>query len=221
MNLAKYVDHTLLKQDATRGQIKQLCEEAAEHVFASVCVNPYWVKYSSELLADSEAKVCTVIGFPLGANTTATKVFEAKDAIANGADEVDMVINVGELKNKNYDFVQEDIAAVVEASHPKAIVKVIIETCLLTKEEIVKACELSVAAKADFVKTSTGFSTGGATVEDVKLMKETVGDRALVKASGGVRSLEDAQNMIAVGADRLGTSAGIALVSNTGEFSGY
>lgn len=221
MNLAKYVDHTLLKQDATRDQIKQLCEEAAEYVFASVCVNPYWVKYSSELLADSEAKVCTVIGFPLGANTTATKVFEAKDAIANGADEVDMVINVGELKNKNYDVVQEDIAAVVEASHPKAIVKVIIETCLLTKEEIVKACELSVAAKADFVKTSTGFSTGGATVEDVKLMKETVGDRALVKASGGVRSLEDAQNMIAVGADRLGTSSGIALVSDKGEFTGY
>ncbi|MBO0438572.1 deoxyribose-phosphate aldolase [Vagococcus fluvialis] len=221
MNLAKYVDHTLLKQDATRDQIKQLCEEAAEYVFASVCVNPYWVKYSSELLADSEAKVCTVIGFPLGANTTATKVFEAKDAIANGADEVDMVINVGELKNKNYDFVQEDIAAVVEASHPKAIVKVIIETCLLTKEEIVKACELSVAAKADFVKTSTGFSTGGATVEDVELMKETVGDRAFVKASGGVRSLEDAQNMIEVGADRLGTSSGIALVSDEGEFTGY
>lgn len=221
MNLAKYVDHTLLKQDATRDQIKQLCEEAAEHVFASVCVNPYWVSYASELLADSEAKVCTVIGFPLGANTTTTKVFEAKDAIANGAGEVDMVINVGELKAKNYDFVQKDIEAVVAASHPDVIVKVIIETCLLTKEEIVKACELSVAAKADFVKTSTGFSTGGATVEDVKLMKETVGDNALVKASGGVRSLEDAKNMIAVGADRLGTSSGIALVSDKGEFTGY
>lgn len=221
MNLAKYVDHTLLKQDATRDQVKQLCEEAAEYVFASVCVNPYWVSYASELLADSEAKVCTVIGFPLGANTTTTKVFEAKDAIANGAGEVDMVINVGELKAKNYDFVQKDIEAVVAASHPDVIVKVIIETCLLTKEEIVKACELSVAAKADFVKTSTGFSTGGATVEDVKLMKETVGDNALVKASGGVRSLEDAKNMIAVGADRLGTSSGIALVSDKGEFTGY
>ena len=221
MNLAKYVDHTLLKQDATRDQIKLLCEEAAEHHFASVCVNPYWVSYASELLADSEAKVCTVIGFPLGANTTATKVFETKNAIENGANEIDMVINVGELKAKNYEFVQEDIAAVVEASHPNQIVKVIIETCLLTKEEIVKACELSVAANADFVKTSTGFSTGGATVEDVKLMKETVGDKALVKASGGVRSLEDAKNMIAVGADRLGTSSGIALVSDKGEFTGY
>ena len=221
MNLAKYVDHTLLKQDATKEQIKVLCEEATEHVFASVCVNPYWVNYASQLLNDSEVKVCTVIGFPLGASTSATKFFEAKNAIDNGATEIDMVINVGELKAKHYDDVQADIAAVVKASHPKAIVKVIIETCLLTKEEIVKACELSVAAGADFVKTSTGFSTGGATVEDVKLMKETVGDKALVKASGGVRSLEDAQNMIAAGADRLGTSSGIALVSDKGEFSGY
>lgn len=221
MNLAKYIDHTLLKQDATREQIKLLCEEAAEHVFASVCVNPYWVSYASELLADSEAKVCTVIGFPLGANTTATKVFEAKNAIENGANEIDMVINVGELKGGNFDFVQADIAAVVEASHPTAIVKVIIETCLLTKEEIVKACELSVAAKADFVKTSTGFSTGGATFEDVKLMKETVGDNALVKASGGVRSKEDALKMIELGASRIGTSSGIALVADSGHFKGY
>lgn len=221
MNLAKYVDHTLLKQDATQEQIKQLCEEAAEYVFASVCINPYWVSYASDLLAESDVKVCTVIGFPLGASSSATKFFEAKNAIDNGANEIDMVINVGELKAKNDANVQADIAAVVKASHPEAIVKVIIETCLLTKEEIVTACELSVAAGADFVKTSTGFSTGGATVEDVKLMKETVGDKALVKASGGVRSLEDAKNMIAAGADRLGTSSGIALVSDKGEFTGY
>ena len=221
MNLSKYIDHTLLKQDATQDQIKTLCEEAAEHVFASVCVNPYWVSYASELLADSEAKVCTVIGFPLGANTSATKAFEAKNAIENGANEIDMVINVGELKAGHFDVVEKDIAAVVEASHPKAIVKVIIETCLLTKEEIVKACELSVAAKADFVKTSTGFSTGGATFEDVKLMKETVGDKALVKASGGVRSKEDALKMIELGADRLGTSSVFALVSGDTEITGY
>ncbi|MBO0476196.1 deoxyribose-phosphate aldolase [Vagococcus sp. DIV0080] len=221
MNLAKYVDHTLLKPEATKEQIKVLCEEASQHDFASVCVNPYWVSYASDLLSDSDVKVCTVIGFPLGATSTATKFFEAKNAIDNGANEIDMVINVGELKSKNYDAVEADIAAVVKASHPEAIVKVIIETCLLTKEEIVKACELSVAASADFVKTSTGFSTGGATVEDVKLMKETVGDKAFVKASGGVRSLEDAKNMIAAGADRLGTSSGVTLVSGEGEFSGY
>ncbi len=221
MNLAKYVDHTLLKPEATKEQIKVLCEEASQHDFASVCVNPYWVSYASDLLSDSDVKVCTVIGFPLGATSTATKFFEAKNAIDNGANEIDMVINVGELKSKNYDAVEADIAAVVKASHPEAIVKVIIETCLLTKEEIVKACELSVAAGADFVKTSTGFSTGGATVEDVKLMKETVGDKAFVKASGGVRSLEDAKNMIAAGADRLGTSSGVTLVSGEGEFSGY
>lgn len=212
MNLAKYVDHTLLKPDATREQIKVLCEEAATYNFASVCVNPFWVSYAAELLSEASAKVCTVIGFPLGANTTATKVFETKNAIENGAEEIDMVINIGALKNKEYEVVQEDIAEVVEASHPKAIVKVIIETCLLTDEEIVKACELSVAANADFVKTSTGFSTGGATPEDVKLMKETVKDNAFVKASGGVRSKEDAHIMIEMGADRLGTSSGILLV---------
>lgn len=212
MNLAKYVDHTLLKPDATREQIKTLCEEAAEYDFASVCVNPFWVSYAAEILADAKAKVCTVIGFPLGANTTETKVFETTNAIENGAEEIDMVINIGALKNKEYDIVEHDIAAVVKASHPKAIVKVIIETCLLTDEEIVKACELSVAANADFVKTSTGFSTGGATPKDVKLMKDTVKDNAFVKASGGVRSKEDAFTMIEMGADRLGTSSGILLV---------
>lgn len=212
MNLAKYVDHTLLKPDATREQIKTLCEEAAEYDFASVCVNPFWVSYAAEILADAKAKVCTVIGFPLGANTTETKVFETTNAIENGAEEIDMVINIGALKNKEYDIVEQDIAAVVKASHPKAIVKVIIETCLLTDEEIVKACELSVAANADFVKTSTGFSTGGATPKDVKLMKDTVKDNAFVKASGGVRSKEDAFTMIEMGADRLGTSSGILLI---------
>lgn len=212
MNLAKYVDHTLLKPDATREQIKTLCEEAAEYDFASVCVNPFWVSYAAEILADAKAKVCTVIGFPLGANTTETKVFETTNAIENGAEEIDMVINIGALKNKEYDIVEQDIAAVVKASHPKAIVKVIIETCLLTDEEIIKACELSVAANADFVKTSTGFSTGGATPKDVKLMKDTVKDNAFVKASGGVRSKEDAFTMIEMGADRLGTSSGILLV---------
>ncbi|RHH71068.1 MULTISPECIES: deoxyribose-phosphate aldolase [Vagococcus] len=212
MNLAKYVDHTLLKPDATREQIKTLCEEAAEYDFASVCVNPFWVSYAAEILADAKAKVCTVIGFPLGANTTETKVFETTNAIENGAEEIDMVINIGALKNKEYDIVEQDIAAVVKASHPKAIVKVIIETCLLTDEEIVKACELSVSANADFVKTSTGFSTGGATPKDVKLMKDTVKDNAFVKASGGVRSKEDAFTMIEMGADRLGTSSGILLI---------
>lgn len=214
MNFAKYVDHTILKPEATKKQIKLLCEEAAKFNFASVCVNPYWVSYSAELLKDSDAKVCTVIGFPLGANTTATKVFETINAIENGADEIDMVINIGALKDKDYDTVEKDIAAVVEAAHPEAIVKVIIESCLLTDKEIVKACELSVAAKADFVKTSTGFSTGGATPEAVKLMKETVGDNALVKASGGVRSKEDAEIMIRNGADRLGTSSGIVLAQD-------
>ncbi|APB31358.1 deoxyribose-phosphate aldolase [Vagococcus teuberi] len=212
MDLAKYVDHTLLKPDATREQIKTLCEEAAEYDFASVCVNPFWVSYAAEILANAKAKVCTVIGFPLGANTTETKVFETTNAIENGAEEIDMVINIGALKNKEYDIVEQDIAAVVKASHPKAIVKVIIETCLLTDEEIVKACELSVAANADFVKTSTGFSTGGATPKDVKLMKDTVKDNAFVKASGGVRSKEDAFTMIEMGADRLGTSSGILLI---------
>lgn len=212
MDLAKYIDHTLLKPEATREQVKTLCEEAAEHDFASVCVNPTWVGYANELLANSVSKVCTVIGFPLGANTTDTKVFEAKDAISRGANEVDMVINIGALKSKEFDLVQADIAAVVEASHPNAIVKVIIETCLLSDDEIVKACDLSVAAGADFVKTSTGFSTGGATFEAVKLMKDTVGDNALVKASGGVRSKEDALKMIELGASRLGTSSGVSLV---------
>lgn len=212
-NYAKMIDHTLLKAEATKEQIEKLCAEAKQHGFASVCVNPTWVKLCSELLQGTEVLVCTVIGFPLGANTSAVKAFEAKDAIANGAKEVDMVINIGALKDKNYELVQADIAAVVEAAKGSAIVKVIIESCLLTDEEKVKACELSVAAGADFVKTSTGFSTGGATAEDIALMRKTVGPDLGVKASGGVRSLEDMKKMVEAGATRIGASSGVAIMN--------
>ena len=212
MSINSYIDHTLLKPEATQSQIDTLLAEAKEYQFASVCVNPTWVARAAEALTDSPVKVCTVIGFPLGANTTAVKVFEAKDAIANGADEIDMVINIGELKSGNFDQVQADIQAVVEASGDK-LVKVIIETCLLTDDEKVKACQLAVAAGADFVKTSTGFSTGGATVPDVALMRKTVGDSVGVKASGGARSYEDAQAFIEAGATRIGASAGVAIVN--------
>ncbi len=220
-NYASMIDHTLLKAEATKEQIEKLCAEAKEFGFASVCVNPTWVKYCSELLQDSNVLVCTVIGFPLGANTTAVKVFEAKDAIANGAQEVDMVINIGALKDQNFELVQSDIAAVVEAAKGSAIVKVIIETCLLNEEEKVKACELSVAAGADFVKTSTGFSTGGATAEDIALMRKTVGPELGVKASGGVRSLEDMQKMVEAGATRIGASSGVAIVKGLIADSNY
>ncbi|AHN22544.1 MULTISPECIES: deoxyribose-phosphate aldolase [Lysinibacillus] len=220
-NYASMIDHTLLKAEATKEQIEKLCAEAKEFGFASVCVNPTWVKYCSELLQNSNVLVCTVIGFPLGANTTAVKVFEAKDAIANGAQEVDMVINIGALKDQNFELVQSDIAAVVEAAKGSAIVKVIIETCLLTEEEKVKACELSVAAGADFVKTSTGFSTGGATAEDIALMRKTVGPELGVKASGGVRSLEDMQKMVEAGATRIGASSGVAIVKGLIADSNY
>lgn len=220
-NYASMIDHTLLKAEATKEQIEKLCAEAKEVGFASVCVNPTWVKYCSELLQDSNVLVCTVIGFPLGANTTAVKVFEAKDAIANGAQEVDMVINIGALKDQNFELVQADIAAVVEAAKGSAIVKVIIETCLLTEEEKVKACELSVAAGADFVKTSTGFSTGGATAEDIALMRKTVGPELGVKASGGVRSLEDMQKMVEAGATRIGASSGVAIMKGLVADSNY
>ncbi|MEK4230049.1 deoxyribose-phosphate aldolase [Solibacillus sp. FSL H8-0538] len=214
------IDHTLLKADATREQIATICEEAKKYVFASVCVNPTWVKYSAELLGGTEVKVCTVIGFPLGASTSAVKAFETKDAIANGAGEIDMVINIGALKNGEFDLVQEDIKAVVDAANG-TLVKVIIETCLLTEEEKVKACELSVEAGADFVKTSTGFSTGGATAEDIALMRQTVGPDLGVKASGGVRSLEDMQKMIANGATRIGASSGVAIMNGLISESNY
>ncbi|WP_028391855.1 deoxyribose-phosphate aldolase [Bacillus cihuensis] len=220
-NIAKLIDHTLLKADATKAQVKQLCEEASEHHFASVCVNPTWVAYASELLAGSDVVVCTVIGFPLGANTPETKAFETKNAIENGANEVDMVINIGALKDKDDELVERDIRAVVESSKGKALSKVIIETSLLTEEEKIRACELAVKAGADYVKTSTGFSTGGATPEDIALMRKTVGPTIGVKASGGVRNTEDAVKVIEAGATRIGASAGIAIVNGLTADSDY
>jgi len=211
MNYAKMIDHTVLKADATKEMVTIIIKEAIKYEFASVCINPTWVSYASEMLKDSNVKVCTVIGFPLGANTSAVKAFETKDAINNGADEIDMVINIGALKDKNYQLVEDDIRAVVEASDGKTV-KVIIETCLLTEDEIVKASELSMNAKATFVKTSTGFSTRGAIVKDVILMKQTVGDVLEIKASGGVKTKEDLEAMVEAGATRIGTSSGVSLV---------
>lgn len=220
-NIASYIDHTLLKPEATKEQIVKLCKEAAEYKFASVCVNPAWVAVSAKELADSPVKVCTVIGFPLGASTSETKAFETADAIGKGAGEIDMVINIGALKSGDEELVKNDIQAVVEAAKGKAIVKVIIETCLLTDEEKVIASRLSKEAGADFVKTSTGFSTGGATVADVKLMRETVGPDLGVKASGGVRSLEDLQAMIDAGATRIGASSGVQIMQGLTSSSDY
>ncbi|MBM7577639.1 deoxyribose-phosphate aldolase [Jeotgalibacillus terrae] len=220
-SIAKMIDHTLLKPEATKDQVTTLCEEAAEHGFMSVCVNPYWVKLSAELLDKTDVKVCTVIGFPLGASATETKAFETKQAIEDGATEVDMVINIGALKSGDYDTVKRDIQAVTAAAKGKALTKVIIETSLLTDEEKVKACELSVEAGSDFVKTSTGFSGGGATPEDIALMRKTVGPDLGVKASGGVRSAEDAQAMIDAGATRLGASAGIKIIQGETADSDY
>ncbi|HEL2247667.1 TPA: deoxyribose-phosphate aldolase, partial [Streptococcus suis] len=196
----------------TQEQVEKILAEAKEYDFASVCVNPTWVALAAESLKDSDVKVCTVIGFPLGANTPAVKAFETKDAISNGADEIDMVINIGALKTGNYDLVLEDIKAVVAASGDK-LVKVIIEACLLTDDEKVKACQLSQEAGADYVKTSTGFSTGGATVADVALMRKTVGPDMGVKASGGARSYEDAIAFIEAGASRIGASSGVAIMN--------
>ena len=207
----KLIDHTLLKQDATEAEIIQLCSEAMTYDFKSVCVNPSYVKLSSETMKDSDVLVCTVVGFPLGMTTTATKVFEATEALENGADEVDMVINVGALKDGRYDYVRAEIKAIKEAVGHK-VLKVIIETALLTQEEIVKASTLTVEAGADFVKTSTGFSTAGATPANVKLMKDTVKDKAEIKAAGGVRSIDDLNEMVEAGATRIGTSGGIKLV---------
>ena len=212
MNYAKMIDHTLLKTDATKNDLDKLLSEAKEYNFMSVCISPIWVSYASEQLKDTAVKVCTVIGFPQGATPTAVKAFETKNAIENGATEVDMVIPVGFLKDKNYEAVENDIKAVVDEAKGKALTKVIIETCLLTDEEKVMACKLAKKAGADYVKTSTGFSTGGATAEDIKLMRETVGEDMGVKASGGVRTREDADKMIASGASRIGTSNGVAIV---------
>lgn len=212
MKLNKYIDHTILKPETTQEQVEKILSEAKEYDFASVCVNPTWVSLAAESLKDTDVKVCTVIGFPLGANTSAVKAFETEDAIANGADEIDMVINVGALKAGNDALVLDDIKAVVDASGDK-LVKVIIEACLLTDEEKVRACQLSKEAGADYVKTSTGFSTGGATVADVALMRKTVGPDMGVKASGGARSYEDAIAFIEAGASRIGASSGVAIMN--------
>jgi deoxyribose-phosphate aldolase len=221
VNVAGMIDHTLLKPDATRQQIETLCNEARENKFFSVCVNPTWVSTSKSLLQGSDVKVCTVIGFPLGATTSETKAFEVTNAIDHGANEVDMVINIGALKDKNDDLVENDIRAVVNAAKGKALTKVIIETSLLTNEEKVRACELAVKAGAEYVKTSTGFSNGGATVEDIALMRKTVGPDIGVKASGGVRSTADAQNMIEAGATRIGASSGVAILKGLTVTSSY
>lgn len=211
MNYNKMIDHTVLKADTPLETVKRICDEAMEYGFASVCINPCHVAYCADYLKDSDVNVCTVIGFPLGANTSAVKAFETKDAIANGADEIDMVMNIGALKDKNYDLVRNDVKAIVEAANG-TLVKVILETCLLTEDEIKKACELCVEAKADYVKTSTGFSTRGATIEDVQIMKAAVQGKAKVKAAGGVRTHEDMVKIVEAGADRIGTSAGCSLV---------
>ena len=213
MNIAKYIDHTLLKPAATQAQIAKLCDEARQYGFCSVCVNPYWVPFAKKALQGSDVKVCTVIGFALGASTAATKAFETQDAIANGADEVDMVINMGALKSGDTQTVLADIQAVRDASRGH-ILKVIIETSQLTDEEKVTACELAAKAGADFVKTSTGFNGGGATVQDVALMRKSIPAAMQVKASGGVRSRADADAMIAAGATRIGTSGGVQIIEN-------
>lgn len=218
--IASIIDHTILKPDTTEEQVKKVCEEAKEYNFASVCVNPNYVKYVSEQLNGSDVKVTSVVGFPLGNTLPEVKAYETKKVIENGADEIDMVINIAALKNKNYDLVKEDIQAVVNASNNK-MVKVIIEACLLTDEEKIKACEIAMKAKADFVKTSTGFSTGGATIHDVKLMKKVVGDNLGVKASGGVRDIETASMMVESGANRIGASSSVSIVKGQKGSSDY
>ena len=212
MEINKFIDHTALKPNTNKKAILKLIEEAKEHDFASVCINPCWIPLANKELQGSDIKVCTVIGFPLGANTTETKVFETKDAIQKGAQEIDMVINVAMLKDKDYNYIENEIKQIVLASKDKAIVKVILETCLLTDEEITMASKLAKNAGADFVKTSTGFSTGGATVHDVALMRKTVGEDLGVKASGGIHTHEEAMAMINAGASRIGASAGVKLL---------
>ena len=213
MNLAQYIDHTLLKPEATLSQIEKLCQEAKENNFFSVCVNSYFVKACAQILAGSNVKVCTVVGFPLGASTMETKRFEAMKAIAEGAKEIDMVLNISAAKSGNWQYVLDDMSSLAQVCHQQgAILKVILETCLLTQEEKRMACELAVKAGVDFVKTSTGFSTAGATIEDIKLMRSIVGPQMGVKASGGIRNTETAKAMIEAGATRLGTSASVDIV---------
>lgn len=211
MGINTIIDHTLLKPEASEDQIKKLCQEAIDYEFFSVCVNPTWIETAREALKGSPVKIATVIGFPLGANSLETKVFESKDALDKGAHEIDMVINIGALKSKSYDQVKNEIQAVKNAIGDH-ILKVIIETCLLTEEEKKKASQLVVEAGGDFVKTSTGFSTAGAQVEDVRLIRSVVGDKAKIKASGGIRDYEKARAMVEAGADRLGVSAGLAIL---------
>jgi len=220
MNYSKFIDHTLLKANATQEELLKLCDEAVVFSFASVCVNPFWVPLCKEALKDSSVKVCTVIGFPLGATSTESKTLETQVALAQGAQEFDMVINIGALKDKQDEVVLNDIKAVVKAAHGN-VVKVIIETCLLTEEEKIRACELCVLAKAHFVKTSTGFSTAGATIEDVQLMKKAIKGHCKIKAAGGVKSSEDLQKMIEAGADRIGTSSGVKLIQGLAANSSY
>lgn len=219
--LARYIDHTLLKPEATLEQIDKLCDEAAEHSFYSVCVNSCWVEHCARRLQGTGVKTCAVVGFPLGAMDSRAKGFEAREAVANGAREIDMVINVGALKAKDLHTVEEDVRAVRRACRPTIVLKVILETALLTDDEKVLACQLAKKAGANFVKTSTGFSKGGATVEDVALMRKIVGPEIGVKAAGGVRTYEDALHMIEAGATRLGTSSGVAIVKGEAGSSGY
>lgn len=209
---ARYIDHTVLKADTAKSTVQRFCDEARHYGFASVCVNPTHVRFVAEQLRDSGVQTCCVIGFPLGATTPAVKAFETMEAVANGATEIDMVINIGALKDKDYNLVRNDIQAVVDAAHPRARVKVIIETCLLTDDEKVVACQLAQQTGAEFVKTSTGFGAGGATVEDVRLMKATVGDAMQVKASTGINDRQIFEAMVAAGATRMGTSKGIRIV---------
>ncbi|BBO00345.1 deoxyribose-phosphate aldolase [Sporolactobacillus terrae] len=211
--LASYIDHTVLKPEATEAEIIRITDEAKKFGFASVCINPCWVRLAADQLKNSKTKVCTVIGFPLGASTSEAKAFETKDAIAKGADEVDMVINIGALKSGQTDAVESDIGAVVAAANKQALVKVIIEACLLSDDEKVLACQLAVQAGADYVKTSTGFSSGGATVKDVALMRKTVGSGIGVKAAGGIHSKADAEAMIEAGASRIGASSGVKIIA--------
>ncbi|GGJ83413.1 deoxyribose-phosphate aldolase [Lentibacillus kapialis] len=221
VNLAQYIDHTQLKPDTAKEKIEQIVQEAREHGFASVCVNPYWVPFCYDSLKNTGVKVCTVIGFPLGATSTSSKVYEAKQAIQDGAEEIDMVINIGEIKAKNDNAAQQDIEAVVEAAKGKALTKVIIETSLLTDDEKVRACKAAKAASADFVKTSTGFSGGGATIEDVKLMRQAVGSEMGIKASGGIRDLATTRAMIDAGATRIGASASVDIIAGERGTSDY
>ncbi len=222
MKLEKYIDHTLLKADATLNAIEKLCKEAAEYRFASVCINPAYVTKANELLKDSDVKVCTVIGFPLGANVTDVKIYEAKNALAEGATELDYVLNISDVKNGEFDRVQTEMAAFVglKDDHPGLVIKAILETCYLTDLEIEKVCEIAKNTKIDFVKTSTGFGSGGATEEAVTLMKASVGSIVEVKASGGVRTKEDAEKYIQLGAVRIGTSNGVGIVSLTNQTAG-